>query len=247
MLKKDTPKEKWSSRWNRTKTPNCQSQRSIGRSGTRILVQGAPTHLACEGTSEAEQTTRIKRRKNMKTTKKITEMKDRKVILSTLWIFALFNYVYADILTLWFNPVLQKEATKELLSGYVGSIHITQGFVLVGAILMETAIAMVLLSRVLPYRANRWANIIVGVLQTASVAWSLSPNLFYVFFATIEIACTLFIVWYAWTWPRPESGVLIGADSGRLPSLLNEQEESKRQDGMGSDEKLDTQANEISG
>jgi Ni,Fe-hydrogenase I cytochrome b subunit len=146
----------------------------------------------------------------MKTTNKITARKDRKVILSTLWIFALFNYAYADIFTLQFNPVFQKEATKQLLSGYIGSIHITQGFVLTAAILMETAIAMVLLSRVLPYRANRWANIIVGVLQTASVAWSLfggtPPDLFNAFFTTIEIACTLFIVWYAWTWSECPAG-----------------------------------------
>ena len=176
----------------------------------------------------------------MKTTNKITTMKDRKVNLSTLWIFALFNYVYADILTLWFNPVLQKEVTKELLSGYIGSIQITQGFVLVGAIVMETAIVMVLLSRVLPYRANRWANIIAGVLSTASVAWSLfggtPPNLFNSFFATIELACTLFIVWYAWTWPRPEGGVLTSAGSGRIPSLQREKEEAKRQDGTGSED-----------
>jgi MFS family permease len=179
-----------------------------------------------------------KKERKMKTTNKITAMKDRKVILSTLWIFALFNYVYADILTLYFNPALQKEAWKQFLSGYVGSIHITQGFVLVGAILMETAIAMVLLSRILPYRANRWTNIIVGILQTASVAWSMTGplywNLFYVFFATIEIACTLFIVWYAWTWPRPESGVLTGADSELLNARQNEQEEAKRQDEAGS-------------
>ena len=176
----------------------------------------------------------------MKTRNKITELKDRKVILSTLWIFALFNYVYADILTLWFNPALQKEATKQLLSGYVGSIQITQGFVLAAAILMETAIAMVLLSRVLPYGANRWANIIVGVLNTASVAWSLfggtPPNLFNAFFATIEIACTLFIVWYAWTWPHPEDGVLTSAGSGRFSSLQREKEEAKRQDGTGSED-----------
>jgi MFS family permease len=165
----------------------------------------------------------------MKTTNKTTERKDRKVLLSTLWIFAILNYAYADILTLWFTPVLQKEATKQLLSGYVGSLHITQGFVLIGAILMETAIAMVLLSRVLPYRANRWANIIVGVLQTASVAWSLSPNLFYIFFATIEMACTLFIVWYAWTWPKPEGGVLTRAGD----SLQSKQEETQRKARMG--------------
>jgi uncharacterized protein DUF6326 len=175
----------------------------------------------------------------MKSTNRTTERKDRKVILSTLWIFALFNYVYADILTLNFNPVLQKEATKELLSGFIGSIQITQGFVLVGAIVMETAIAMVLLSRVLPYRANRWASIIAGVLNTASVAWSLfggtPPNLFNVFFTTIEIACTLFIVWYAWTWPRPEGGVLTSAGSGLFPSLQREKEEAKHQDGTGSE------------
>jgi hypothetical protein len=28
-------------------------------------------------------------------------------------------------------------------------------------------------------------------------------NLFYVFFATVEIACTLFIVWYVLTWRNP--------------------------------------------
>lgn len=135
-------------------------------------------------------------------------MKDMKARLSTLWIFVILNYVYADIYGLTFNPVLQKELTKQLLSGYIGSIQITQGFVLVTAILMETAIAMVLLSRVLKYRANRWANIIVGALQTAFVSWSLfgeTPTMFYAFFATIEIACTLFIVWCAWTWTEKET------------------------------------------
>lgn len=132
--------------------------------------------------------------------------RDRKVILSTLWIFAILNYAYADIMTLFFNPVLQKEEHQRILSGYVGDIRITQGFVLVAAILMETAIVMVLLSRVLPYGANRWTNILVGLLHTTSVIWSMTGgpvNLFYGFFATIEIGCTLFIVWYAWTWRNP--------------------------------------------
>ncbi len=139
------------------------------------------------------------------------EPDNRKVVLSTLWIFAMFNYLYADVYGLYFNPVLQKELTQELLAGYVGSIQITQGFVLVTAILMETAIAMVLLARLFPYGANRWANILAGALHTAFVFWSLlggsAPTLFYAFFATIEMACTLFIVWYAWTWrnPKPSS------------------------------------------
>jgi hypothetical protein len=134
---------------------------------------------------------------------------DRRVILSTLWIFAMFNYLYADVFTLFFNPALQKEATQQLQAGYIGGMQITQGFVIVFAVLMETAIAMVLLSRVLSYAANRWTNIMIGILHTAAVTWSLFggavPNLFNVFFSIIEIACTLFIVGYAWRWPNPKA------------------------------------------
>jgi hypothetical protein len=143
--------------------------------------------------------------------------RDRRVILSTLWIFVMFNYIYADILKLFFNPSLHKEATQRLAAGYEGSIHITQGFVLFAAVVLETAIAMVLLSRVLGYRANRWANMVIGGLQALTIAFTLSGgalNLFYVMFAVIEIAATVFIVWYAWTWrPTP---VTQGQDS-QLP------------------------------
>ena len=108
----------------------------------------------------------------------------------------MLNYLYADVFTLFFNPTAQKE-----------TLAMPQGAVLVFAILMETAIAMILLSRLLKYRANRWANIITGIFHTAFVAWSLTgatPALSYVFFASIEIVCTLFITWYAWTWRSPE-------------------------------------------
>jgi hypothetical protein len=132
----------------------------------------------------------------MNTNIKATEMKDRKVVLSTLWIFAMLNYLYADVFTLFFNPTAQKE-----------TLAMPQGSVLAFAILMETAIAMVFLSRFLKYGANRWANIIAGIFHTAFVAWSLTgatQPLFYVFFASIEIVCTLFITWYAWKWRNPE-------------------------------------------
>ena len=136
-------------------------------------------------------------------TNRIVEMKDRKVILSTLWIFAIFNYLYADVLSLYEPGVLE-----ELMTGSIEGIQFTQGLLLGAAILMETAIIMVLLSRVLEYRANRLANIIAGVIHTLAVFGSMfvgsAPALHYVFFGTIEIACTLFIVWYAWTWPNPE-------------------------------------------
>lgn len=135
----------------------------------------------------------------MDANKKTKKTEERKATLSTLWIFAMFNYLYADLFMLIFNPAAYQKIAARM----------TEGVVLGFAVLMETAMAMVLLSRVLNYGANRWANIIAGVLHTTAVSWSLfggaRPALYYVFFATIEIVCTLFIVWYAWKWPKPEA------------------------------------------
>ncbi len=128
---------------------------------------------------------------------------DRKVLLSTLWIFAMFNYIYADVYTLFFNPVLQKEMWQKFLEGTAGSVPLTHGFVLITAVLMETAIAMVVLSRVLKHGANRWVNIGSGAFHTLFVLWTLIGDPaapFYVFFAVIEMACTLLIVWLAIRW-----------------------------------------------
>ena len=134
----------------------------------------------------------------MNSDRKSTRM-DMKVKLSLLWIFAMFNYLYADILTL-----MDSEVLRELLTGYQGSMQITQEFLLAGAILMETAIAMVVLSRVLKYKVSRWANIIVGAIHTVAVFASMfvgtQPALYYMFHAVIEVACTSLIVWYAWKW-----------------------------------------------
>lgn len=133
----------------------------------------------------------------MNTNKTITGGKDRKTILSTLWIFIMFTYIYADLAPMIFNPATQTGATR-----------MTEGLVLGFAVFMQSAIAMVLLSRVLVYRANRWANIIAGVLHAGIIFWSLiagSPPAHYLFSATIVIACALYIIGYAWTWSNHES------------------------------------------
>ena len=117
-----------------------------------------------------------------------------KVLLSTLWLFAMLTYTYGDVVTL-MDPVKH------------GSIELTEGFLLFGSILMMIPISMVLLSRVLKYRANRWANIIAGAFMTAFLTVTLFvavPTTYYAFFSAIEIASTLFIVGFAWKWRNPE-------------------------------------------
>ncbi|WP_340820747.1 DUF6326 family protein [Methanolobus sp. WCC4] len=125
---------------------------------------------------------------------------DRKVLLSTLWIFALLNYLYCDILTLMDASVL-----NQFLTGTVEGMQITQDLLLAGSVLMEIPIAMVLLSRVLKYRVNRWANMISGFIMTVVQAATLiSPSTsYYTFFSIIEIATTLVIFAVALKWTEP--------------------------------------------
>ena len=61
---------------------------------------------------------------------KTIETKDRKVILSTLWIFAMLNYLYCDILAL-----MDPDLLNQFITGNVGGIHMTQAFLLQAAIL----------------------------------------------------------------------------------------------------------------
>ena len=112
----------------------------------------------------------------------------------------MFNMLYADILSFMTPGFLE-----ELMTGYAGDIQITQGFLLFAAIMIEIPIAMIILSRVLKYRANRWANIIAGAVTIAFVIGGGSTYLHYLFFATIEVVCMLLIVWYAWKWPKQDA------------------------------------------
>ena len=135
-------------------------------------------------------------------------MHDTKERLSLFWIFALLNYLYADVLALW---------------EIVGSLKLTDAphlppWALAGsAVLMEIPIAMIVACRLLPFRANRLANIIAGAILTLvngflTFVLPLTNGDFrdpiypaYVFFATIETVCTSVIIWQAWTWSGVET------------------------------------------
>jgi Family of unknown function (DUF6326) len=126
---------------------------------------------------------------------------DMKTKLSTLWIFVALNYLYCDIVSL-----MDPELLPLYLRGNVNGLELTPGFLLGAGILVEIFIAMVLLSRVLPYRTNRWANIAAGTIMTAVQSATLFvgvPAPYYLFFSVIEISTTVLIVWFAWNWREP--------------------------------------------
>lgn len=123
---------------------------------------------------------------------------NRGELLSLLWVFAMLNYLYADVIGL-----MDASLLRQYLTGTVDSLEITPGFLLAAAILMEIPIAMIVLSRLLPRASNRWTNLVAGSLKTLVVLLTLfvgTPTAYYVFFAGIEVASTSLIVVLAWTW-----------------------------------------------
>ncbi|MBI5932508.1 MAG: hypothetical protein HY867_02280 [Chloroflexi bacterium] len=134
-----------------------------------------------------------------------TAKKDTKILLIILWAFYSLNFMYADQLS-----HLEPGVLAGIMSGTVadGTVKITAGFLLGTAIMFEIPFLMIILSWVLKYSANRWANIIAGALFVVAQIGSLfagAPSLAYIFYSAIEIADLLLIIWLAWTWRNPES------------------------------------------
>ena len=128
-------------------------------------------------------------------TNKLTVGIDPRVKLSFLWIFVVLNMAYADILSL-MDP---GSPIRKVMEG----APMPAGGLLAGALLMETAIAMVILSWVLNYKVNRWINIVVGSLNILAVVTG-GHGPYYVLFATVEVVCMLLIIWFAWKWTDSE-------------------------------------------
>jgi hypothetical protein len=105
------------------------------------------------------------------------------------------NYLYADVLALFAIVGSQDPAP-----------HLPQWVLLASSIVA---------CRLLPFRANRLANIIAGAIVTLinggltfvpPLVGARTPALpAYLFFATIETVCTSVIVWQAWTWSGIET------------------------------------------
>src|SRR5260370_38369696 len=100
-----------------------------------------------------------------------------KATLSTLWLFATVNYLYCDVVSL-----MDPHLLKQYLAGNVGGLSVTPSFLLGAGVLVEIPMAMILLSRILGSRANRWANVGARALMTVVQAAPLlggKPSLYY--------------------------------------------------------------------
>ncbi len=126
-----------------------------------------------------------------------------KIKLTALWAAVMFLYVYGDLL-----GIMKPGHIEELIAGKgAGGIQITQVVLLGIAISMAIPSVMIFLSLTLKPKANRWANIILGIFYTVFVLGTMLMSggwAYYIFLGIVEIVLTSLIVWYAWKWPRQE-------------------------------------------
>ncbi|MEZ4657007.1 MAG: DUF6326 family protein [Caldilineaceae bacterium] len=131
----------------------------------------------------------------MKTQPSSAQKIDTKVLLSTLWIVVMINMLKADILSLYIPG-----ATEEVVKTAANTGASIPQLMLGGAVMMEIAIVMIILSRVLQYRLNRWLNIVAGIITILFVIGGGVTYPHYIFIATVEVICLLLIIWNAWQW-----------------------------------------------
>jgi hypothetical protein len=113
--------------------------------------------------------------------------------LSWVWVFVLLNMIFADIFSF-----MNADFVRQIMEGRVDQLVVTPEFLLAAAVVTAFPISMVVLSQVLPTRANRWANVIVGV-GTIAYVWigGVLTLPHYLFFASLETIGCLYIAWYA--------------------------------------------------
>ncbi|MFW5484762.1 MAG: DUF6326 family protein [Spirochaetaceae bacterium JB067] len=117
--------------------------------------------------------------------------KDRKSMqlnerISLLWVVVMVNMIFADILS-FMLPVFFQSVT----------IEVTEGIMLVFAVILEIPIVMIYLSRVLKDKTNRLVNLIASVITIVFIIGGGSLTLHYIFFAAVEVVTLILIINYA--------------------------------------------------
>lgn len=83
-------------------------------------------------------------------------------------------------------------------------VNITQGLLLIMAVLVQIPILMIYLSRVLKWRINRVMNIVASITTIIFVVGGGSLYLHYIFFASIEVICLVLIIVYSVKWKQED-------------------------------------------
>ncbi len=121
---------------------------------------------------------------------------ERRAVLSSLWVFVLINMLFRDV-----HEFFRSGAIEEFMS-----TSVTDATLLSAGVALTSFTSMIVLSRVLPYRATRWANLAVAVVALGGLSANAPRDPDDVWFLAVEVVGLLAIMWLSWTWrPRSES------------------------------------------
>ena len=139
-------------------------------------------------------------------TKTASNLVDVRIILSALWAARMLSSLHGDVVRF-----LQPGMLEEMIAGTT-AVQVTNELLLVMSILMAVPIFMSFLSLTLKYKANRRANISIGIFFVAFDLIFLGGTLFLRAFSAVEtfwaiayLVFTSLVVWYAWKWPKKEA------------------------------------------
>lgn len=120
--------------------------------------------------------------------------------LAAAWASFMCLYIYVDVLGLY-----KPGAVEDILKGKVHTFDITQPFFVSALAASAVPTMMILLSTILPPRANRMTNLVVASVLIPWMAFNLAGGewpLYYGLGFALELVTLAFIIRSAWTWPR---------------------------------------------
>jgi hypothetical protein len=124
-----------------------------------------------------------------------------KIKLAALWTSVMFCYIYADYFGL-FSPGQLASMNQGMIPPLGRS---TDGVMIFVSAMMALPSLMIFMSVSLPAGPNRLLNIICGLLYTGIIGLTMWSGAHFVFYGIIEVALTLSVIFYAWSWPQTDS------------------------------------------
>ena len=139
------------------------------------------------------------------------------VKLAAAWTSFMFLYIYVDYFALYKPGVID-----DILAGVVWEFQISQTLLTVFLAAIAVPSLMIVLSVILPARANRVINLVVAsvyipfsMFNAVGESWTY----FYGLGVVLEVIVLALVFRFAWTWPRTSSPSMTEPAAPRRPQL----------------------------
>ena len=120
---------------------------------------------------------------------------DVKIILSALWVAAVFVWQQGDV---------QRLYSGDFQEGHdiTGMAMSAETLWMISAITMTIPVVMIVLSLTLNDPVNRWANIVIGIFYTGYglIGVTKYPSAYDRFLLIVSLVANALTVWHAWKW-----------------------------------------------